>query len=373
MKKPGLSFYTNIPTPYQLSFFSELAKLFELKIIYYAATEANRQWNFALQEDYQVIVLKNNFIARFFQHWIVDFHFSWQIFSVAFKDKNENIIVGGGYWIPNSVIALVWHKLKRRKIAYFSEPLFAAKNKLVFLIKWLCLRVLNICCQAIFCIGKKAAESFEGFGVRIPKFIILYNIDPAPFQLLNSDTFSRYKARLKPDSEIIILSSGSLIERKGMDILIKAFKQIDLSTVRLLIIGEGPYRNHLQELAGNDKRIVFAGFQTPEQIPYFFAIADIFAFASRYDGWGVVINEAIAAQLPIVSSDKVGAAVELISGTGILCPSEDVATFKMAMESLVFNAGKRQRIKENMQQLVPLISSSYNARQVYDIFLHQLN
>jgi glycosyltransferase involved in cell wall biosynthesis len=375
VKKPKLSFYTNIPTPNQLCFFKELAILFDLKVIYYAATESNRQWNFTLEEAYEVVVLKDNFIARLVQKWIVDFHFSWRIFSECSRDKNAFVIVSGGYWTPNSVIALLFNKMRSKKIAYFSEALFPAKNGFARILKWLSLRILQLCCDALFCIGQRSSDCFEQLGVNIPKFTILYNLDPSPFQNLDSRLLASFTERYKPGGELVVLSSGSLIDRKGMDILIKSFKMIPSNKIRLLIIGEGAQRKTLQELAGTDDRIVFAGFQTPDEVPYFFGVADVFSFASRYDGWGLVINEAIAANVPVISSNKVNAAIELISapGTGILCESENIASFKEAMEQLLFSAGKRLEIKNNMQPLVPLISSSYNARKVYDIFLNQLN
>ena len=70
-------------------------------------------------------------------------------------------------------------------------------------------------------------------------------------------------------------------------------------------------KESLKELAAPaGGRIVFLGFVEKNDIPYYFANSDIFAFASRYDGWALVINEALAADLPIISSDKVGAAVD---------------------------------------------------------------
>lgn len=372
--KPTLSFYTNIPTPYQLSFFNELDKRFKLTIIYYSNTEDGREWNFDLSSQYKVVVLKDNIIAKQIQKWIFDFHFSWQIFKVAWTDNSDYVIVGGNYWIPDAAIALIFNKIKSKKIAYFSEPLFEVKNKIKYTIKWLFLRLVNVNCNAVFCVGKKAAESFESFGVSIPKFIIPYNIDSKSFINVEDYKIQELKNKYKNNDELIILSSGSLIERKGMDILIKAVKQISNPNLKLIIMGDGPLRKELAALCDGDERIVFAGFQLPEDIPCFFAIADIFAFASRYDGWAVVINEAIAANIPIICSNNVGAAIEMITSSrlGLLCESENVEAFKQALESLVFDKKARDNIKEAAKELIPFISSDYNADYVYDILVNKL-
>ncbi|NHA04782.1 glycosyltransferase family 4 protein [Mucilaginibacter sp. HC2] len=372
--KPSLSFYTNIPTPYQLSFFNELSKLFDLTVIYYSNTENNREWKFDLNVEYKTVVLSNNFIAKIIQKKVIDFHFSWQIFKLAWNDKSDYFIIGGSYWIPNAAVALTFNKIKRKKIAYFSEPLFEVRNKVKYAIKWLLLRILQFNCNAIFCVSKQAAVSFENFGVKQPKFIIPYNIDSKLFSQLKSIKLEEFKSKYKSANEKIILSSGSLIERKGMDVLINAVKEIGNPDLRLIIIGGGPDEQKLKDLCADDHRIIFAGFQTPDRIPYFFGIADVFAFASRYDGWAVVINEAIAANVPIISSDAVGAAKELIThpDLGLLCKSGDVQEFKEAMISLLSNENKRIDIKEHSQKLIPLISSDYNANYVYDIFTRLL-
>ncbi len=374
INKPTLTFYTNIPTPYQLSFFDELSKLFTLTVVYYSATESNREWDFNLNFDYKVIVLKNNGIAKAVQKKIVDFHFSWQIFKTVWNDKSENIIVGGSYWIPNGFFALLFGRIKGKKVAYYSEPLFEVKGKIKYAVKWLMLRILTLTCNAIFCIGRKAARSFEAYGVNTPKFIVPYNINSKEFINIDESRKEEFTQRYKPNGEIIILSSGSLIQRKGMDILISAFTQIKRDDARLIIIGDGVQKAELQELCGLDNRIILAGFQKPEDIPYFFAIADIFAFASRYDGWAVVVNEAIAAHLPVISSDQVGAAVELITSPdlGIICKSDSVEDFRNAMQVMLFDEQKRMKLKQASTQLIPLISSDYYAAKVYDIFTRQL-
>jgi glycosyltransferase involved in cell wall biosynthesis len=371
--KPSLSFYTNIPTPYQLSFFNELAKRFELTVIYYSTTESNREWNFNLEQGYNVILLKNNFIARIVQKKIVDFHFSWQIFSTAWKDKSEYVIVGGAYWIPNASTAMLFSHMRSKKVAYFTEPLFEVTNKIKYGIKWLLLRNLNLCCDAIFCIGKKAAISFEYYDVKAPKFIIPYNIDSTEFANLDELKLSAFKAKYRRGNELILISSGSLIPRKGMDILINAVNQIG-KNIKLIIVGDGPERAELETLAGTNNNIIFAGFQLPADLPYFFAVADVFAFASKYDGWAVVINEAIAAGLPIISSDAVGAAIEVVTNydNGIICASGNVQAFKEAIELLLAQPELREKFKERAKALVPFISSDYNAQRVFDIFTREL-
>src|SRR6266404_1499463 len=59
-------------------------------------------------------------------------------------------------------------------------------------------------------------------------------------------------------------------------------------------------------------RIQYEGFQSPENLPAYFAQADVFVLPSRHDGWGVVVNQALAAGLPIIASDAVGAGLDYV-------------------------------------------------------------
>ena len=81
------------------------------------------------------------------------------------------------------------------------------------------------------------------------------------------------------------------------------------------------------------ERIAYEGFQPPEELPRFFAQADVFVLPSRYDGWGVVVNQALGAGLPILCSDQVGAGRDLVRDevNGLHFPAGDASALRAAM------------------------------------------
>ena len=85
------------------------------------------------------------------------------------------------------------------------------------------------------------------------------------------------------------------------------------------------------------ERIHYAGFQPPEELPRFFSQADVFVLPSRYDGWGVVVNQAAAAGLPVICSDHVGAGYDLVESgrNGMVFPIGDEAALEQAMRHFV--------------------------------------
>lgn len=117
------------------------------------------------------------------------------------------------------------------------------------------------------------------------------------------------------------------------------------------------------------RRIQFAGFVQKEDIPYYFRVADIFAFASRYDGWALVINEALAADLAIICSNQVGAAADLLTDgvNACICPAEEVPAFSKAIYSLITDQLLRNFLVSNAQSIKKEISSAYNAEKVYGL------
>ena len=86
-------------------------------------------------------------------------------------------------------------------------------------------------------------------------------------------------------------------------------------------------------------RIQYEGFQAPESLPIYFARADIFVLPSRHDGWGVVVNQALAAGLPIIVSDTVGAGLDYVENgiNGVRVDAGRVDALYEAMKNLIQN------------------------------------
>ncbi|MBC3792270.1 glycosyltransferase family 4 protein [Spirosoma utsteinense] len=370
--KQKLTFYTNIPTPYQTDFFEALAAHVDLTVVYYAPTERGRQWVAeGRPAGYQAVYLRDSRMARFVQRWLVDWHFSWSIFGTLRRDQACYVIVSGGYWVPNTLAVLLMTRWRGAKQAFFGERLRPSSG-MKTTVKRLLLQLVDYTCVRVFAVGQEAADTYAAFGVSLPRTVVAYALQP--------DTFRERPASVErsgPDRPLVLFSAGALIPRKGMDTLIRAFRQLDRSYyahLRLRIAGEGPEGPTLHRLAAGDPRIEFLGFCTADTLPRHFACADIFVLASRYDGWGVVINEAIAAGLPIISSNTVGAARSWIqeSVNGLLCSPDDTDAFASSMRRLVDDADLRRRQACYNRSFRSLTSASYYAARVYQTILNDL-
>ncbi|MCE9612268.1 MAG: glycosyltransferase family 4 protein [Chthoniobacter sp.] len=144
--------------------------------------------------------------------------------------------------------------------------------------------------------------------------------------------------RVRGDGETVFFFCGQMIARKGVDVLLAAFDRLG-ATARLLLVGrEAELPALLAQLpAAVRARITYAGFQAPEELPRFFAQADVFVLPSRYDGWGVVVNQALGAGLPVLCSDMVGAGYDLVEDgvNGLRFRADDASALAEQMARFV--------------------------------------
>jgi glycosyltransferase involved in cell wall biosynthesis len=205
--------------------------------------------------------------------------------------------------------------------------------------------------DGIAAVGSRAVEAYAQMsGTRCPIENIPYCCDMTPFFTI-SRTEKRSGDRLR------FLYCGQLIHRKGVDLLLDAFCQIaDASpNIELALIGEGPLRAELQEKVPTSigRRVHVAGFQPVAHLPESFAAADVFVLPSRHDGWGVVVNQAVAAGMPIICSDAVGAAADLVveNENGNLFPTGNAQRLGEIIASFAHNPEKIQVLGKRSRDL----------------------
>jgi len=152
-----------------------------------------------------------------------------------------------------------------------------------------------------------------------------------------------------------ILTVGSLKQQKNHQLLFKAFAQIANPDARLMIVGSGPEEASLRSLAGDlgiSNRVCFAGFQEPQP---FYASADLFVLPSDYEGQPMVLIEALAHGLPIVSTDCRSGPREILCGGeyGTLVPVGDRDALTAAVLASLAEPNDSDRQKARAQHFAP--------------------
>jgi glycosyltransferase involved in cell wall biosynthesis len=129
--------------------------------------------------------------------------------------------------------------------------------------------------------------------------------------------------------DAVVLFCAKLQPWKRPFDLLDAFAKSGVASAILVFAGEGPLRAELQSQAvalGIADRVRFLGFANQTQLPAIYSAADLMVLPSVYDAFGVVVNEAMLCGCPVVASDHVGAARDLIASgqTGFVYPCGDV-------------------------------------------------
>jgi glycosyltransferase involved in cell wall biosynthesis len=212
-------------------------------------------------------------------------------------------------------------------------------------------------------IGSNNRDFFRAYGMPSERLF------PAPY-CVDNEGLRQYADRLSPTRasireqlgvagpDPVILFVGKLVPKKDPLTLVDAFHMVSSrSRCRLLIVGDGPLEREMRERlrAAGHAGATFAGFLNRSEIPAAYLAADIFCLPSAFhETWGIVVNEAMNFSLPLVVSDKVGSARDLVQpGTnGYIVPSGDSASLAAALLELCADPERRRRYGEQSLRIV---------------------
>jgi glycosyltransferase involved in cell wall biosynthesis len=224
-------------------------------------------------------------------------------FKKAIKRHEITHVCIPGYGRPAYILMLIWCRLVGIKTLLFAESWYPG-NSLFDWLKGLLIRnTVSIC----FVSGKRAAYHFSK-RLRYPahKIVEGYSVvDNNHFMGVDKPTIP------KPTPPQLLCVARHAPE-KNLALLIQAFQKSELcNTWQLRIIGGGPLKEELKSLitTGN---VQLDDWLSYNKLPEMYASATCFILPSRFEPWGLVVNEAMAAGLPIILSDAVGALPDLL-------------------------------------------------------------
>lgn len=342
-------FLTYIPSPYRVDFFNELNKFCDLYVVYYEKGANNLGW----KETQKVHTYKHTIL--FEKSKLLGI---LNLFKLLISER-KNIFVIGGYAMLPEILAILFLKIIGVKFVINSDGGFITKGFLKTLIK----KVLIQSASYWLSSGVNTTKTLQYYGAKISN-IFEYNFtslmqEDVMKEVLTIDEKNqlKHKLNLKIGTSYIIYV-GRLIQLKGVDVLINAISEIKTKNIELLLIGDGEEKVNLDRLI-NEKGLFnivrFLGKKSKNDVLKYLKASDLFVLPSRGVGdvWGLVINEAIANGLAIISTKKVGASYSLIKEglNGYIINCDNEIELSHAIEKVYAgNLFEQQKISLNIAQ-----------------------
>jgi glycosyltransferase involved in cell wall biosynthesis len=205
---------------------------------------------------------------------------------------------------------------------------------------------------AVLVPGRAAAEYVQALGVHPERIAVAPNA--VDLTLFSSRVEEGRRRRDEVRRELglngcCVLCVSRLSREKGVDVLVRAFAGV---AGELVVIGDGPQEEEVRRLAGPNVR--FLGRLPRDALPHWYAAVDAFALASRSETWGMALSEAATAGLPLVVSEAVGAAYDLVEPgvNGFRVPVEDEESLRHALERIAEDEPFRVRAGVRSRELV---------------------
>lgn len=219
--------------------------------------------------------------------------------------------------------------------------------------------------DACLAIGTRNAEFYRHLGVSDEKiFLVPYAVENSRFEEgahLSGDDRARFRRDLNlPPPEVpVILFLSKLTGRKRPLDLLQAFRRVRRSRqtrAALAFVGAGPEEERLKRYAVRHEvpDVHFLGFRNQSELPAIYGISDVFVLPSQNEPWGLVVNEAMCAGLPIVVTEEVGAAADLVreGENGFSYPTGNVRVLADRLARLVSSPSLRRRMGELSSRII---------------------
>lgn len=348
------------PTPYRAPLLDRIAALpeVELTVVYAARTVADRAW--AVAPRHRAVFLRGVSLPGARALLRHDYPLTPGVVAALVAARPEVVVVSG--WSTFAAqAAIAWCRLRRVPYLLVVEShdegpragwRRAVKGAVVP-------RVVRGAAGALVT-GTLARRSMVARGAALERVRVFANTIDVPAFRERAERLAASRPELRAAlglgrEEVAVLSVARLVPEKGLDTLLRAVAAAGDERLALVLAGEGPERPRLEELGRElGVRLSLAGNLPWERIVEAYVAADVFALLSRWEPWGVVVNEAAACGLPLVLSDRVGAAADLLRDgeNGFLVSAGDVAAAGEALRRLASDPGLRQAFGERSRELV---------------------
>ncbi len=350
-------FLTNIPSPYMVGYLNELGKYVDLTVVFEKACDSSRpdSWQKLLnQVNFAHTVLRGKAVSS-----VVygdnegsapdDKAFSPSV--IKYLNKAYDFIIVANPCTPTGITAILWMRIRHISYSIQSEGGIPGDGKSF---KEKVKRFLMKRADWYFSTCDLDDKYFIQYGAttdRIRRYpFASIKEEDLPKKMIDEASKKEFKNALRIDTPIFILSVGRSVYVKGWDVLLNAIPIIKSNNVTVGFVG-GLCTEEYKKIIDNNS-ITNARFIDNvdfEELRKYYSAADIFVLPTRSDTWGLVVNEAMAFGLPVITTDMCVAGNALITEgvNGFLVPTENPKLLAEKVNYLIKNKVDRNRISYN--------------------------
>lgn len=311
---------TELLSPYRVDWFNKLGEKSEVSVLYTKDKEKSRNnvWLNSRTPNFKCIKLNSAFGEK------LDLCF--EVFK--YLKGNYDVIVVDGYGPLTSALSILYLKISKKNFFMNIDGGFVKEDERFF--NRILKQILISSPTYYLCSSQNTANYLNYYGAKKDNmfyhpFTSLWKEDILSEPLKISD---KKQLRDKYDlrGEKIVIAVGRFIPSKGFELLINVWKDIN-PNFDLIIIGGGEEEEMYKELIKklNLENVEILGFMEKEKLFDYYKASDLFVLPTKEDVWGLVINEALANGLPVVTTNRCVAGLELIENfeNGFIVPVDD--------------------------------------------------
>jgi glycosyltransferase involved in cell wall biosynthesis len=313
-----IALLTEIPAPYRIPLFNALAADddVDLLVLFLSANDPRR--------DYPAYESEFSFDRRTLRGFELTRGGRWIIANVGtiryLRRFRPDVVIVGGWNQPACWLAALYTRLRRIPLVVWVESTGRDERSGSPLLERL-KRAIVGAAAGFLVPGTAAGEYVRALGgerVAVAPNAVELGIFRDRVDRLRAD-----RAEIREADGLdgcVFLCVSRLSREKGVDVLVRAMTDVPAT---LVVIGDGPDAELVKSLAGPNVRLL--GRRERDDLPHWYAAADAFVLPSRSETWGIVLNEAAAAGLPLIASEASGASWDLIveEENGYRVPAED--------------------------------------------------
>lgn len=322
---------TNIPSPYRVAFFNELGKQCDLTVLFErkASAERDDSWKKFSTDHFNAVFLSGKplGVAEAFCPVVL-----------KYLTRAYDRIVITNFSDPTGMLAVQWLKLRKIPYCLESDGAFPGSGAGM---KERVKRWIISGAEQYFSTANVHDEYYRLYGapaeriVRYP-FTSVYEKDVLQ-EPVGAEQKEALKKALGMTEQRVVISVGQFIHRKGYDILLEACSMMD-QRIGVYIIGGKPPEEYLNMVCDHHlSNVHFVGFKVKDALNQYYMAADAFVLPTREDIWGLVVNEAMAKGLPVVTTDRCVAGLEMVrnGSNGMIVPTEDARRIARAITAVI--------------------------------------